>query len=216
MKFDVVDLKNEKVGDADLDDAIFATPVREYLFWEVVNWQRARRRAGTHKVKGRSEVRGGGKKPWRQKGTGRARHGTIRSPLWVGGGTVHGPSPRDYSYSMPKKKRKAALRSALSMKARDGQLRVVDSLEFPEIKTKFAAQVLETLEAPSALFVDATSRDEETNAVAHNDKLRLSVRNLKDAKYLASEGLNVEDVLRYDVLVLSQQALDHIQEVLKR
>ncbi|QDG52637.1 50S ribosomal protein L4 [Persicimonas caeni] len=216
MKFDVVDLKNEKVGDADLDDAIFAAPVREYLFWEVVNWQRARRRAGTHKVKGRSEVRGGGKKPWRQKGTGRARHGTIRSPLWVGGGTVHGPSPRDYSYSMPKKKRKAALRSALSMKARDGQLRVVDSLEFPEIKTKFAAQVLETLEAPSALFVDATSRDEETNAVAHNDKLRLSVRNLKDAKYLASEGLNVEDVLRYDVLVLSQQALDHIQEVLKR
>lgn len=216
MKFDVVDLKNEKVGEAELDDAIFATPVREHLFWEVVNWQRARRRAGTHKVKGRSEVRGGGRKPWRQKGTGRARQGTIRAPQWVGGGAVHGPSPRDYSYSMPKKKRKAALRSALSMKARDGKLRVVDSLEFPEIKTKFAVQVLETLEAPSALVVDATSRDEETNAVSHNDKLRLSVRNLKDAKYLASEGLNVEDVLRYDVLVLSQQALDHIHEVLKR
>ena len=216
MKFDVVDLKNEKVGDAELDDAVFAAPVREHLFWEVVNWQRARRRAGTHKVKGRSEVRGGGRKPWRQKGTGRARAGTNRSPLWVGGGTVHGPTPRDYSYSMPKKKRKAALRSALSMKARDGQLRVVDSFEFPEIKTKFAAQVLETLEAPSALVVDTTSRDEETNEVTHNEKLRLSVRNLKDAKYLASEGLNVEDVLRYDVLVLSQQALEHIHEVLSR
>lgn len=216
MKFDVVDLKNEKVGEADLDDAIFAAPVREHLFWEVVNWQRARRRAGTHKVKGRSEVRGGGRKPWRQKGTGRARAGTIRSPLWVGGGTVHGPTPRDYSYSMPKKKRKAALRSALSMKARDGQLRVVDSLTLPEIKTKLAVQALDTLEAPSALVVDATSRDEETNAVSHNETLRLSLRNLKDAKYIASEGLNVEDVLRYDVLVLSQKALDQIHEVLKR
>ncbi len=216
MKFDVVDLKNESVGEAELDDAIFATPVREHLFWEVVNWQRARRRSGTHKVKGRSDVRGGGRKPWRQKGTGRARAGTIRSPLWVGGGTTHGPSPRDYSYQMPKKKRKAALRSALSMKARDGKLRVVDSLELDEIKTKRAVEVLQALEAPSALVVDATSRDEETNQVSHNETLRLSVRNLKDAKYLASEGLNVEDLLRYDVLVLSQQALDHIQEVLSR
>ncbi|MFP4597291.1 MAG: 50S ribosomal protein L4 [Persicimonas sp.] len=216
MKFDVVDLKNESVGEADLDDAIFATPVREHLFWEVVNWQRARRRSGTHKVKGRSDVRGGGRKPWRQKGTGRARAGTIRSPLWVGGGITHGPSPRDYSYQMPKKKRKAALRSALSMKARDGKLRVVDSLELDEIKTKRAVEVLQALEAPSALVVDATSRDEETNKVSHNETLRLSVRNLKDAKYLASEGLNVEDLLRYDVLVLSQQALDHIQEVLSR
>ena len=216
MKFDVVDLTNEKVGQADLDDAIFAAPVREHLFWEVVNWQRARRRSGTHKVKGRSEVRGGGRKPWRQKGTGRARHGTIRSPLWVGGGTVHGPQPRDYSYSLPKKKRKAALRSALSMKARDGQLRIVENLDLPEIKTKRAAQTLATLEADNALVVDATSRDEETNEVTHNETLRLSVRNLKDAKYLASDGLNVEDVLRHEFLVLSQQALAHIHEVLSR
>jgi large subunit ribosomal protein L4 len=216
MKLDVVNLTNESVGEADLDDAIFAVPVREHLFWEVVNWQRARRRGGNHKVKGRSEVRGGGRKPWRQKGTGRARHGTIRSPLWVGGGTTHGPSPRDYSYSMPKKKRKAALRSALSMKLRDGQLIVVDSLELDEIKTKRAAEVLETLGAKNALVVDATERDQDTNQVRHNDTLRLSVRNLADAKYLASEGLNVEDLLRYEVLVVSQQALEHIHEVLKR
>jgi large subunit ribosomal protein L4 len=215
MKIDVVDIENSSVGEADLPEDIFGVEVREHLFWEVVNWQRARRRQGTHKVKGRSEVRGGGRKPWRQKGTGRARQGSIRAPQWVGGGAVHGPSPRDYSYSLPKKKRKAALRSALSLKADEGNLRVVDSLDLPEIKTKRAVEMLDALDASNALVVDATERDSETNEVTHNDKLRLSVRNLKDAKYLASEGLNVEDVLRFDVLVLSQKALDHIQEVLK-
>jgi len=216
MKINVVDQKNEKVGEVTLDDAIFAAPVRKHLFWEVVNWQRARRRAGTQKVKTRAEVSGGGKKPWRQKGTGRARQGTIRAPHWVGGGVVHGPSPRDFSFSMPKKKRKAALRSVLSLKARDGKLIVVDDLTFAETKTKFAIGVLNALQAPSALLVDATSRDEKTQSVVHNESLRLSVRNLKDAKYLASEGLNVEDVLRFDTLVISQTALDQIHEVLKR
>lgn len=216
MKIDVVDLKNEKVGEADLDDAIFAVPVKEYLFWEVVNWQRASRRAGTHKVKGRSEVRGGGKKPWRQKGTGRARQGSTRAPNWVGGGVVHGPTPRDYSYSLPKKKRKAALRSALSLKAGEGKLIVVDDLSLGQTRTKYALEVLSALNAPRALVVDATQRDPQNNQVVHNESLRLSVRNLKAAKYLASEGLNVEDVLRYDYLVLSQPALNHIQEVLKR
>lgn len=216
MKINVVDQKNEKVGEADLDDAIFAAPVRKHLFWEVVNWQRARRRAGTQKVKTRAEVRGGGKKPWRQKGTGRARQGTIRAPQWVGGGIVHGPSPRDFSFSMPKKKRRAALRSVLSLKAREGKLIVVNDLAFAETKTKFAIGVLNALQAPSALLVDATKRDEKTQAVVHNESLRLSVRNLKDAKYLASEGLNVEDVLRFDTLVISQTALDQIHEVLKR
>ncbi|AWV87983.1 50S ribosomal protein L4 [Bradymonas sediminis] len=216
MKINVVDQKNEKVGEVTLDDAIFAAPVRKHLFWEVVNWQRARRRAGTQKVKTRAEVSGGGKKPWRQKGTGRARQGTIRAPHWVGGGVVHGPSPRDFSFSMPKKKRKAALRSVLSLKARDGKLIVVDDLTFAETKTKFAIGVLNALQAPSALLVDATSRDEKTQTVVHNESLRLSVRNLKDAKYLASEGLNVEDVLRFDTLVISQTALDQIHEVLKR
>ncbi|MFW5967597.1 MAG: 50S ribosomal protein L4 [Persicimonas sp.] len=217
MKFDVRDLTNETVGEVELDDTVFAAPVREHLFWEVVNWQRARRRSGTHNTKGRSEVRGGGRKPWRQKGTGRARHGTIRSPLWAGGGVTHGPKPKDYSYSIPKSKRKAALRSALSVKVRDGQLRIVEEFDLPEIKTKRAVEVLETLEAPDkALVVDATTRDEETNQVEHNEALRLSVRNLPDVKYLAAEGLNVEDVLNYGVLVMTQSALDHIHEVLSR
>ena len=215
MKVDVVDLNNEVTGELELDDTVFAAPVREHLFWEVVNWQRARRRAGTHKTKTRGEVRGGGRKPWRQKGTGRARHGSIRSPLWVGGGTTFGPRPRDYSYSMPKKKRRAALRSVLSMKAEQGLLKVVEDLNLPEIKTKKAVQALAKLETPRALVVDVTERDESDNTVRHNENLRLSVRNLKDVKYLAAEGLNVEDILRFDALVLSRSAAEQVQEALK-
>lgn len=215
MKVDVFDLKNKKTGTIELDDAVFGTDVREHLFYEVINWQRARRRAGTHKVKGRSEVAGGGKKPFKQKGTGRARQGTSRAPNMPGGGVVHGPTPRDYSYAMPKKKRRAALRSALSMKARDGKLRIVDSLELAQIKTKVAAGVLDAFEARKALFVDVTTRDEASNLVQHNETLRLSVRNLKNAKYLATEGLNVEDVIHYDFLFLSQAAAEQVQEALK-
>ncbi len=216
MKLDIYDLGSAKVaGDIEVDDSVFAAPVREYLFWEVVNWQRARRRAGTHKTKGRSEVRGGGRKPWKQKGTGRARQGTIRAPHWVGGGAVFGPTPRDYSYSMPKKKRRAALRSALSQKAAQNKIRVVESLDFPEIKTKAANGVLSSFEAPKALFVDVTSRGDD-NSVRHNDNLRLSVRNLKNAKYIAAEGLNVEDLLHYDVLFISKSAVEQVQETLKR
>lgn len=214
MKVEVYNLENRATGEMELDSSIFEAPIREHLFWEVVNWQRARRRAGTHKVKGRSEVRGGGRKPWRQKGTGRARQGTIRAPQWVGGGVVHGPTPRDYSYNVPKKKRRAALMSALSLKAKNGQLRVMDSLELDEIKTKKAIGVINAFEAPKALFVDVTSRD-EANQLHHNDNLRLSVRNLKNAKYLAAEGLNVEDLLKYDVLFISKSAVEQIQETLK-
>lgn len=216
MKIEVVDLNNKATGEIDLEDTIFGAPVREHLFWEVINWQRARRRAGTHKVKGRSEVRGGGKKPWRQKGTGRARAGTSRSPVWVGGGTVFGPTPRDYSYNLPKKKRRAALRSALSMKAQNGQLKVVEDWQLPEIKTKLAVKALQALETPKALVVDVTNRNNDTSAVEHNDNLRLSIRNLKDAKYLAAEGLNVEDILRYDFIVMSRSAVEQVQEVLKK
>ena len=214
MKIEIVDLTNKATGEMDLDESVFGAPVREHLFWEVINWQRARRRAGTHKVKGRSEVSGGGKKPWRQKGTGRARAGTIRSPLWTGGGTVFGPTPRDYSYNIPKKKRKAALVSALSMKAANGQLKVVDAWELPEIKTKGALKALAALETPRALVVDTVRRDEGAG-VAHNDNLRLSVRNLKDVKYLAADGLNVEDLLRFDYVVLSRSAVEQLQEALK-
>jgi large subunit ribosomal protein L4 len=221
MKTQVVDLKNNGVGEIELDDAIFAAEVREHLFWEVINWQRAKRRRGTSKVKGRSEVRGGGKKPWRQKGTGRARQGSIRASQWVGGGTVHGPKPKDHSYKLNKKTRRAALISALSLKAQSGQLRVVDALSFDAPSTKGAAGALVALEAPKALVVDVTThtRDEATgkptSKPVHNENLRLSVRNLKNAKYIASEGLNVEDLIRYDVLVISREAVERVQEALK-
>lgn len=215
MKIEVVDLNNKATGEMDLDETIFGAPIREHLFWEVINWQRARRRAGTHKAKGRSEVSLTNKKPWRQKGTGRARAGSARSPVWVGGGVTFGPHPRDYSYSLPKKKRRAALRSALSLKMQNGQIKVVEDLNLPEIKTRLAVETLNALEAPKALLVDTTTRNEGDNSVSHNETLRLSVRNLKNAKYLAAEGLNVEDVLRFDYLVLSRSAVEQIQETLK-
>jgi large subunit ribosomal protein L4 len=212
MELEVVDLNNESAGSVEVDDAVFDAPVREHLFWEVVKWQQAKRREGSHSTKGRSEVSGGGSKPWAQKGTGRARHGSIRSPLWVGGGMSHGPGTKDYDYSISKKKRRAALRSALSVRRQEGNVRVVDSLELPEIKTKKAVEALENLEASDALVVDTTERDEETDDLQHNETLRLSVRNLPDVKYLAVEGLNVEDILNHEVLVLSQDAVDQLQE----
>ncbi|MFB6351094.1 MAG: 50S ribosomal protein L4 [Bradymonadaceae bacterium] len=214
MRVDVVDLNNDATDELDLDEAVFEAPVREHLFWEVVKWQQAKRRSGTHNSKSRSEVRGGGKKPWAQKGTGRARHGSIRSPLWVGGGMAHGPSPRDYDYNISKKKRRAALRAALSGRAQEGNVRVVEAFDLPEIKTKGARDALESLDATNALVVDTTERDPETGEVQHNEKLRLSVRNLPDVKYLAADGLNVEDILRYEVLVLTQDAVDQLQKEL--
>lgn len=217
MKLEIYDLGTAKAtGSIDVDDSVFSAPIREHLFWEVVNWQRARRRAGTHKTKGRSEVAGSTRKLFRQKGTGRARQGDRKAPHHVGGGTVFGPTPRDYSFRMPKKKRRAALRSALSQKAAEGQIRVVDQLGFPEIKTKQAVQVLTKFEAPKALFVDVTKRDEGADVVHHNEQLRLSVRNLKNAKYLAAEGLNVEDLLKYDLLFISKDAVQQVEEALKK
>lgn len=210
MKTEIVNLENEPAGEIELDDEIFDAPVREHLFWEVVKWQQAKRRSGTHRTKGRAEVRGGGKKPWAQKGTGRARHGSIRSPIWVGGGVSHGPKPRDYGYQISKKKRRAALRSALSARLQNGDVRIVESLELPEIKTKRAVEALENLDAREALVVDTTESTDE--GVEHNETLRLSVRNLPDVKYVAAEGLNVEDILNHEVLVISRAAIDQLQE----
>ncbi len=216
MKLEVVNRDNESAGQVDVEDEIFGVPVREHLFWEVVNWQRSKRRAGTASAKTRAEKRGGGKKPWRQKGVGRARHGSIRSPIWVGGGVVHPPKPKDFSKKISKKKRKAALRSALSGRAGEGNLRVVDDLELPEVKTKRAVKMLEALDAEDALVVDTTWRDEETGQVRDNETLRLSVRNLPDVTYLPLDGLNVEDILNHEVLVLSRRALDELQEGLEQ
>ena len=212
MKVDIVNMENESAGELELDEAVFGAEVREHLFWEVVKWQQANRRSGTHKTRSRSEVAGGGRKPWAQKGTGRARHGSIRSPIWVGGGIAHGPDNRDHGYRISKKKKRAALRSALSGRAQEGDVRVVESLELPDISTKGAVEMLEKLDATDALVVDTTERDPDTGVVRHNETLRLSVRNLPNVKYLAADGMNVEDVLNHDVLVISRDAVAQIQE----
>jgi large subunit ribosomal protein L4 len=219
MKVQVFDLEKKPVAEIELSEEVFGAEVRPHLFWEVVNWQRAKRRAGTHCTKVRSEVSGGGKKPWKQKGTGRARQGSIRAAQWVGGATVQGPRPRDYEYRMPKKKRRAALVSALSMKVQGSKLFVVSELSFPRIKTKDALAVLKAFEAGKALFVDVTTRVADTEGPGkpqHNENLRMSVRNLPGVKYLAAEGLNVEDLLGHDVVFISHKAVTQVQEALTR
>ncbi|MCS6911881.1 MAG: 50S ribosomal protein L4 [Myxococcales bacterium] len=192
-KLDIMNLEGQRVGDIELDDAVFGVEVKEHLLWEVVKQQLASRRAGTHSTLRRGEVRGGGKKPYRQKGTGQARQGSIRAPNHVGGGKVFSPKPRDYSYTVPKKVRRAALCSALSLRAQQRRLVVLDSLELPEAKTRRMATALRALGLQSALVVDR----------ADNVQLARSVRNLPYAKYLAQEGLNVYDVLNYESLVMT-------------
>lgn len=202
METPVVNTANEQVGTVELSDGIFGVPVNEALLWEVVRMQLANRRQGTHDVKGRSEVRGGGRKLWRQKGTGRARVGSRRSPLWRGGAIAFGPTPRDYSYSMPKKKRQGALRSALAAKVRDGELLVVEDLGLAEIKTKALATTLRALGIGSALIV-VPERD---------DTVEKSARNLPWVKVLRVEGLNVYDVLKYEKVVLLRGAVAKLEE----
>lgn len=202
MEAPVLSAENQQVGTVVLSDGIFAGPVNEVLLWEVVRMQLANRRRGTHQAKNRSAVRGGGRKPWRQKGTGRARAGSRRSPLWRGGGAIFGPTPRDYGYSMPKKKRRAALRSALAAKARDGELLIVENFDLPGIKTKTFAQMLGSLGAESALVV-IPERD---------DVVEKSARNLPWAKVLRVDGLNVYDVLKYGTLVVLRSSLAKLEE----
>jgi len=202
MEAPIVNASNEQVGTAALADEIFAAPVNDTVLWEVVRMQLAARRQGTHDVKARGEVRGSGRKLWRQKGTGRARVGSRRSPLWRGGAIIFGPTPRSYAYTMPKKKRKLALRCALAAKARDGELVVVEDLGLTEIKTKSLAQSLRALGAENALIV-IPERD---------DVVEKSARNLPSVKVLRVEGLNVYDVLKYDKLVLLRGALEKVGE----
>jgi large subunit ribosomal protein L4 len=203
-KFDVYDLEKKKVGELDLADAVFAGEVNEHLFYEVVKAKLASDRSGTHAVKNRSLVSGGGKKPWKQKHTGRARQGSTRASQWVGGGKAMGPTPRDYSYDVPKKVRKAALRSALSLRGKDGKLVIVQEWKPASPKTSAAAKVLAKLGAKKALVVDAKG----------NDALAKSVRNLAGSNFLAAEGLNVYDILRHDVLVLTAETAKKLEEVL--
>jgi large subunit ribosomal protein L4 len=199
---DVYNMDGEKVSEIDLKDDVFDVAVKPHVLHEVVRMQLNNRRAGTAATKGRSDVRGGGQKPFRQKGTGRARAGSRTSPLWRGGGTIFGPSPRSYSYKVPKKVRRLALKMALSSKLQDKALTVLDRFELEEIKTKRFAQVLTALKTEEVLIViDGANRNVE-----------LSCRNLPRAKVLRSEGLNVLDILRFRKLILVQPSVSQIQE----
>jgi large subunit ribosomal protein L4 len=185
-----------------LNDSIFGARTRAHLLHQAVVMQLANRRAGSAATKSKGFVRGGGKKPWRQKGTGRARAGSSRSPIWVGGGTTFGPRPRDYSYRMPRTARREALLSALSLKNRDGKLIVVDKLELDEAKTKRMVQALTELKVESAVIV-----------IAQPDaKIERSARNLPKVKVLRVEGLNVYDLMRYEHLILTEAALQRLEE----
>jgi large subunit ribosomal protein L4 len=183
-------------------EEIFGIKTRPHLLHQIVVMQLNNRRAGTAATKSKGLVRGGGKKPWRQKGTGRARAGSIRSPLWVGGGTIFGPQPRDYSFRMPRKARKEALLSALSLKNRDGKIIVVDKLELEEAKTKLMVKALAELKVTSALIV--ISRPDAT--------IERSARNIPAVKVLRVEGLNVYDLVRYEHLILTEGALKLLEE----
>lgn len=205
MKHDVVDTSGSKVGDIDLEDSVFGAVVRPYLFWEMVKMQLANRRRGTHSTKTVSEVNGSGAKPYRQKGTGRARHGTRYAMNMRGGGVVFGPRPRDYGYKLPKKMKAAALRSALSKRAAESALHVVRDWSPGTPKTKDAAAVLAKLGAGKALVV----------GTKENTGLEKSVRNMAKAKFLAAEGLNVYDILYYDHLVLTEDVVETINQRLK-
>jgi large subunit ribosomal protein L4 len=201
MKIDVVSMEGKKVGELELADAVFGTKVKDYLLWEVVKAQQAAKRAGTHATKTREFVRGGGKKPYKQKGTGNARQGSTRAPHFVGGGVVFGPHPRDYSYTVPKKVRRAALASALSLRAKESKLVIVDKLTFEAPKTKKLAGVLKALGVASALLVDGKQ----------NANLAKSGKNLPKSKTLPPEGLNVFDILNHPVLVIAKDAVKAVE-----
>jgi large subunit ribosomal protein L4 len=207
VKLDVVTAANKKAGSVDLDPSVFQAPVRPHLFHAEVRRQRAKRRSGTHSTKNRAAVSGGGIKPWKQKGTGRARQGTIRAPQWAGGGVVFGPVPRSYEHALPKKVRRAALRGALSLQVREGNLKVVDELRLTEYKTKRVAKLLHDLsleDAPVLIVIDA-----------EEPFLERSARNLPNVSVLRVAGLNVYDVLRHRKLLLTRAAVDAIGERLR-
>jgi len=201
---DVFDIKGEKVGEVEIKDEVFNCDVKPYLMHDVVTMQLANRRRGTAATKTRKEVSGGGKKPFRQKGTGRARQGSSRSPLQPGGGTVFGPHPRDYSYSVPKKVRRSALRSALSVRYTGSAMKVLDKLDLEAISTKNFNGIVKTFSLTKPLFVIDKK----------NEVVEKSARNIPFVKVLRVEGLNVYDIIRHEQIILTLDALKRIEEVL--
>ncbi|MCZ6531083.1 MAG: 50S ribosomal protein L4 [Chloroflexi bacterium] len=205
MKAEVLNMKGEKVDTAELPKSIFEAEIKPDLMHQAYVRQIANARLGTHKTKTRSEVAGGGRKPWRQKGTGRARHGSIRSPIWVGGGAAHKPQPRDYSQRMPRKMRRAALRSALSVKAGEKQITVVDELSMTEPKTRELSEILQTLAGDKSTLLLLPARSENVEK---------SVRNLPKAKVLHASYVNVRDLLQYDRLIMPIGSIEVLQKYL--
>lgn len=201
---DVYNTNRDIVGQVELREDVFGVPVKPHVLHEVVLYQLAKRRAGTAKTKGRSEVAGGGKKPWRQKGTGRARAGTGRSPIWRGGGNIHGPIPRSYEMRVPKQVRRLAVKMALSQKLLDRELTVLDHLQLDRIKTKDFAALLNRFELQKTLVV----------IHEHDEIIEKSARNIPNVKVLRTAGLNVYDLLNYHNLVLSKETVGKIEEVL--
>lgn len=199
----VYNIEGKEVGTIELNDAVFGVEVNEHLVHMAVVSQLANNRQGTQKAKTRSEVSGGGKKPWRQKGTGHARQGSTRAPQWTGGGVVFAPTPRDYSFKMNKKEKRAALKSALSAKVAENKFIVVDEIKFEEIKTKNMANVLKNLDVNKALVV---LEEGNTNA-------EISARNIADVKTAKSNTINVYDILKYNTVIATKAAVETIEEV---
>ena len=205
MQLDVVNQKNEKVGALTLSDEVFGGRVNADLIWESVVRENAAARQGTHKTKNRANVSGSGKKPWRQKGTGRARVGSIRNPLWRKGGTVFGPQPRSYEYTLPKKVERGALRAALAQKLKDGQVVVVDALSATEVKTKAAVALLKALGVTGkAVLID----------LAADENLARSLRNIPGVALLPSGRVTARDVANADRIVATRGAIERLQEAL--
>ncbi|OKL35925.1 50S ribosomal protein L4 [Domibacillus mangrovi] len=204
-KVKVLNQTGSEVGDIELNDAVFGIEPNEHVVFEAVVMQRASLRQGNHKVKNRSEVRGGGRKPWKQKGTGRARQGSIRSPQWRGGGIVFGPNPRSYSYKLPKKVRRLALKSALSSKVQEQNILVLETLSFDAPKTKEFVTVLKNLSVDSkALIVTDTV----------NEFVALSARNIPGVTVVEAAGINILDLLGHDKLIMTKAAVEKVEEVL--
>jgi len=204
---DVVDLNNQKVGEVELADAVFGAEVNQDLLYEAVRHYLAGKRAGTHKVKTRHEVAGSGKKLWKQKGTGRARMGSVRSPLWRHGGTVHGPVPRDYSYKLPRKMQLGALRSALSAKLLDGDIKIVSAFQLTDHKTKNFQQTLGKFEATKKVLVVE---------VADNRNLELSARNIEGVEVVLSHEVHPYHLLGAQHILLTQAAATKLSETLAK
>ena len=208
MEVDVLNMEGQKISTVELPTAIFEAPINLDLMHQAFVRQMANARLGTHKTKGRSEVSGGGRKPWKQKGTGRARQGSIRAAHWVGGGKVHTPKPRDYSQSMPQKMRQAAIRSALSVKAAEKSVVVLDALVLPEIKTRLMAQALNHIVGEASALILIPEKNEDYQRVVR------SANNLPDTKTILVNYLNIRDLLGFDRLVFPLSVLERLEAML--